>query len=149
MSVSFLLRIMQFISTTDAKDITALLSDTTHQILAIFKFDPAIVGFENKYHQRMTYNTVHRIIRVKKANLRFMTTKYINQNFKFKLDGSLEIAVLEILDFEIFLIDPYLFEKSIEYKLKYVYDEADYTALCGKKAEPDVLKYDDGLIESP
>lgn len=149
MKVSFLLRILEFISPTESMDITAILSDSTHKILSIFKFDPAIVDFENRYHQRMTYNTVNRIIHIKKANLKFMTIDSINKDFKLNLKGALDIVVLEILDFELFLIDEYRFVNSIESRLEFVYDDPEYDQLCRTKTNTEIFNYDDGLINSP
>ena len=50
-----------------------------------------------------------------------------------KSDGGLAIAVLEVLEFDIFFKDQYLFINSIENRLKYVYDDAEYNQLCGEK----------------
>lgn len=131
--VSFILRILKFTATTDSKDITAVLADSTHKIFAIFLFSPTIVDFENKYHHRMTYNTRSCLIRIHKANLKFMDNSTVKNCYGRKSDGGLAIAVLEVLEFDIFFKDQYLFINSIENRLKYVYDDAEYNQLCGKK----------------
>lgn len=149
LKITFLLRILEFIATIKSNDITAVLSDSTHKILAIFKFDSAIVDFENKNHQRMTCNTVNRVIHIKRANLKFIDIDYINMNFKLTLKGALDIVVLEILEFEVFLVDPFQFDRSTELKLKYLYDEPEYDNLCRRKPNINVFKYDNGLIDFP
>ncbi|CAX42569.1 telomerase subunit, putative [Candida dubliniensis CD36] len=143
--VSFVLRILKFTATTDSKDITAVLADSTHKIFAIFLFSPAIVDFENKYHHRMTYNTRSSVIRIHKANLRFMDQSTVNKCYNMKTNGNLAIAVLEILEFDIFLKDQYSFITSIENRLKYVYEDTRYDQLCREKMHRP--EYDDLMCD--
>ncbi|ODV81481.1 uncharacterized protein CANTADRAFT_3582 [Suhomyces tanzawaensis NRRL Y-17324] len=140
-----ILKINSFIKSTKTNDITAILSDSTHKVFAIFPFKPTIVNFENSYHQRITYHTLNCSIRIKKANLRFASRLEALENYE--VDVNMDLIILEILDLEIFQRDQVRADPSYERSLKFVYDEVGYRAKNGDQFGSDYEVEELGTME--
>lgn len=149
------LRIFKFTKTTPNGEISAILNDSTHKILAIFTRD-CIIKFESKYSQRLTYHTLHSLIIVRKANLRFALGRFIRESFgsigSIELLTGTEAVYLEILEIELFQRDPMDVDASHENKLKFVYGNDSYRTKFDKvnanveAMQPIVDLHYDGVI---
>ncbi|KAG7662940.1 EST3 [[Candida] subhashii] len=144
LKVSPILRICKFLRVTNKNDVTVILADSTHRILAYFPFIPTVVDFENKYCQRITYHTINNLIDIKRANLRFINTNDLERDYGFKESRNLSIAILEVLEFELYQRDPISFTSDVENKITFVYDDLRYEELCKSDVN---LQFDD-LMES-
>lgn len=127
-----LLRIFRFMKLTETHDLTAILADSTHKMLAIFPYKPTVRDFEIKYSQRLTYHTPNTLIVVRRANLRFVSPTEARRLFGMVMDGP-DTLVLEVLDLDMFLRDQVSLSVAVEKNLVFLYDDAEYRQLCGKR----------------
>lgn len=134
-----ILRILRFLKTTKSSDLTAILSDSTHTVIAIFPFDPAIINFEIRYKHRITYHTPNSLILIKQANLRFVNNVELTTEWGITIEDEIDVAVLEVLDLEIFQRDQIMLGVNIENNLQLIYYDKSYLNLCGKSRQRDSL----------
>lgn len=127
---SSILKIQKFLKVTDDNSITAVLSDSTHNIFAIFSYNPSIQNFENKYFQRITFHTTNCLILIKMADLEFVLKNSFEKNYNKAFDHDVDITILKILDFEIFQRDQVFLNDSIQTNLKFIYDDKLYMDMC-------------------
>lgn len=127
---SAILRIHQFLKVTSSGDITAILTDNKHKVLAKFRYDPAISGFENKYKQRITYNTVNSMITIRNCDLRFINKFELIHNYDKSFNSKFEVAVLDIFDCRIYQRDQVQFNFKFESSLKFIYEQNSYKQCC-------------------
>ncbi|RLV91010.1 Telomere replication protein EST3 [Spathaspora sp. JA1] len=133
LKISSILRICRFLKTTESHNITCILADSTHKILAYFPFKPTIVDFENKQCRRITYGTLNNLIDVKLANLRFVNETELQREYNITGVWGCDVVVLEIIEFDIFQSDRLKFTPEVENRFKFVYEENRYEQLCKKK----------------
>ncbi|KAK6458690.1 Shelterin complex subunit, TPP1/ACD-domain-containing protein [Scheffersomyces xylosifermentans] len=126
-----ILRIANFLQVTKNKDLTAVLSDSTHKILAIFPFKPTIINFEEKYQQRITFHTNNTLIHIKQANLRFVQKEDLSLAYDVRYSSYYDVIVLEILDLDIFQRDQIELIR-VTNSMTYLYDESSYIRFCGR-----------------
>lgn len=143
-----IVRIFQLLKKTNSNELTAVLNDSTHKMLAVFRRE-CIGEFEKKYSRRITKNTVHTLIHITRANLRFATLKQEIVEM-FGLSKQLEaitrladIVYLEILDIEIFTWEQLKVDGYHEQALSLVYENEEYQHKYGKKS---AATYLDGLV---
>lgn len=134
-----ILRILRFLKTTKSSDLTAILSDSTHTVIAIFPFDPAIINFEIRNKHRITYHTPNSLILIKQANLRFVNNVELTTEWGITIEDEIDVAVLEVLDLEIFQRDQIMLGVNIENNLQLIYYDKSYLNLCGKSRQRDSL----------
>lgn len=132
-----ILRILRFLKTTKSSDLTAILSDSTHTMIAIFPFDPTIINFEVRYKHRITYHTPNSLILIKQANLRFVNNVELTNEWGITIDDEIDVVVLEVLDLEIFQRDQIMFGVNIENNLQLIYYDKSYVNMCGKSRQRD------------
>ncbi|EGW31214.1 uncharacterized protein SPAPADRAFT_61793 [Spathaspora passalidarum NRRL Y-27907] len=135
LKISSILRICRFLKTTQSNNITAILADSTHKILAYFPFKPTIVEFENQHCKRITYGTTNNLIDVSRANLLFVNGSELQQDYDLTGSWDFDFVVLEVLEFNIFQSDQITFTLGVENSFKFVYDEPIYQRVC-KRREP-------------
>lgn len=127
------LRIFRFLQKTHLKDLTAILSDSTHKIYAVFPYE-AIRAFELKYKKRITLQTVNSLILVERADYIFVGSQRLLQDYGVRSEakgGSL--IVLKVNQVEIFLRDQIELGWVVSSKLKFVYDtEYEKMVSCDK-----------------
>lgn len=128
-----ILRIIRFLKTTDNNDLTTILADSTHYILAIFPYHPTIFNFEIKYKQRITFYTPNTLIKVKRANLKFINRNDLIQKYASQFDSTIDIAILEVLDFDFFQRDQVLLAVQFEKRLQFIYKSPKYINACSSK----------------
>lgn len=132
-----ILRVFKFTNTTEKGEISAILNESTHKILALFTRE-CILKFELKYNQRLTYHTLHSLIVVRKANLRFATAPFLRQCFGrvggLDLSPGTEVVYLEILEISFFNRDQLTVEATHENKLRFVYGDYDYRIKFGRES---------------
>lgn len=126
-----ILRISKFLKKTPANSLTCVLSDSTHQILAVFPFKPTVVAFENLYRQRITYHTVNCLVLIKQANLRFISRQTLAKDFEINVNNNVDLVILEVLDLRIFQRDQVPLSGHVENRLKFVYFDPRYVEVCG------------------
>lgn len=146
-----LLRVFNYIKTTKQGEISAVLHDSTHKILAVFSRE-CITKFEARYSQRLTFHTVHSLIIVRKCNLRFATASFLRESFgnigSLNAAPGTEIVYLEVLEIELFHRDQILVEATHENRLRFVYGHEEYQEKFGKtepKEQPDEIDSDGEL----
>lgn len=132
-----ILRIIRFLKTTKSSDLTAVLSDSSHTVVAVFPFHPTIIDFEIRYKHRITYHTQNSLIFIKQANLRFVNNLELLTDWGITIEDGIDVAVLEILDLEIFQRDQIILGVNIENSLQLVYYDRAYLSLCGKNRQKD------------
>lgn len=144
-----LVRVFKYISTTPQGELTAVLNESENKILALFTRE-CIVKFELEYSQRLTYNTVHSLIIIRRANLRFATVPMLRQSFGgvggLDLTAGTEVVYLEILEIEVFHRDQFVVEGGHENRLRFVYGDEDYRRKFGADITGPKLVY--GLDDS-
>lgn len=127
---SAILRINQFFKITKAGGITAVLSDSQHKILANFVFDTAIQRFENKYRQRITYQSINSLIMIKQADLKFISKFDLMHNYDKSFNSKQEVAILDVHECEIFQRDQVMFNFKYQNSLSFIYQDKSYIKAC-------------------
>lgn len=135
-----ILRILRFLKTTRDCDLTAILTDSTHKVIGIFPFSPTIIDFEVKYKQRITYHTLNSLVLIKQANLKFVNNVQLMNEWGVSIEDDIDVAVLEILDLEIFQRDQITLGINIENNLPLVYYDKSYLELCERRRPRDLTQ---------
>lgn len=147
-------RVFMYTNTTAKGEITAILNESSHKILALFTRE-CITKFESQYSQRLTSCPVHSLITIRRANLRFATGTFIRDNFRginIELERGTEAVYLEILEIEVFYQMAMTVEAIYENKLRYVYGDGEYREKFGKQSidnerlRRNVFALNDGMI---
>lgn len=134
-----LARILAFVETTPDNELIAIVNDSTHKIAVLFTHE-AIQRFEVCYGQRLTFKSVHSLVILRKASLKFINcrthTKFLRTLGKlpdYALKGC-SLMYLEVSEVTFFLRDQHSVPASLEKSLDFVYIDADYIArfLAGK-----------------
>lgn len=124
-----LLRVFKFISTTPTGELTVVFNESKSKILALLTRE-CIRKFEAKYSQRITYCSVHSLVVVKRANLRFATVNMLKKVFGgiggLDLTPTTEAVYLEVLELEFFHRSQFEVDGSLERRLKFVYGDPEY-----------------------
>lgn len=128
-----IVRVFKFLQTTNSNDITAIVSDSSHKMLAIFPFSPTIVDFEQKHQQRITFNSANCLFLINEANLRYINKFELATNFDSSFNSQKDVFVLEVLKCEVFQRDQVSFGATIDNLLKFVYVEYDYNKACSQQ----------------
>lgn len=131
-----ILRVFKYTNTTPKGEISAILNESSHKILALFTRE-CITKFESEYSQRLTSCPVHSLITIRRANLRFAACSFIRENFRginIGLARGTEAVYLEILEIEVFYRNAMTVEANFENKLRYVYSDSDYREKFGKES---------------
>ncbi|CCE83777.1 Piso0_004364 [Millerozyma farinosa CBS 7064] len=134
-SCNTILRIIRFLKTTDNNDLTSILADSTHYILAVFPYHPTIFNFEIKYKQRITFYTPNTLIKVKRANLKFINRNDLIQKYASQFDSTADIAILEVLDFDFFQRDQVSLAVQFEKRLQFIYKSPKYVHACSSRKQ--------------
>lgn len=108
--------------------VTVVLSDSTHRMFAVFPFEPTIVAFENRYCQPFTHHMQQCLIRVVQADLIFLSPSQVYEMFDVRT--GLALAVMKVLDFEIFQRDQVSFDVAVQKNLQDLYRDPHYVELC-------------------
>lgn len=143
-------RISQFLKKTGNSELGAVLNDGTHKLFALFTRQ-CIRDFERKYLRRLTRYTLHSLVIIKRANLRFARLKQeILGLFGFwkelnPIISEADVVYLEILEIKVFSWDQVRVSGYHENRLKLVYCEEKYRHKYGKRS---VRKDLDGLLLS-
>ncbi|OBA19807.1 hypothetical protein METBIDRAFT_18597, partial [Metschnikowia bicuspidata var. bicuspidata NRRL YB-4993] len=131
-----LVRIFVFFPVTTKGELVAIVNDSTHKITVVFTRD-SIRRFETRYGQRLTYKSVHRLIIIRQANLKFMD-KNTYMDFHHVLGnippGSLKgtpLIYLEVNEAEYFLRDAHTVPASAESTLRFVYTAPEFQMMFG------------------
>lgn len=126
-----LVRILSFTGTTPGGELVALVNDSTHKIAVLFTRE-AIRKFETRYCQRLTFHSVHTLITIRQANLKFITGKTHPMFFRAlggitpsSLKGN-SLLYLEVNELQFFLRDAHSVSASADKMLKFVYLEPEY-----------------------
>lgn len=127
-----ILRIFRFTKLTEGLDLTAILADSTHKMLAIFPYRPTVRDFELKNSQRLTYHTANALVVIRRANLRFVSSQEARSLFGMVMDGPATL-VLEVMALDMFLRDQVSLSVAVEKRLVFLYDDPVYRLLCGKR----------------
>lgn len=126
------LRIFKFLKITESHDLTLILSDSHHKILARV-LQSAIFNFELKYSYRITYQTLNSLVILRKTALIFVNKFDLAKDFDYEEDTSTNTIVLDILDLDIFQRDQVQLAPHIELGLKFLYNEDNYRRVCLRK----------------
>lgn len=125
-----IVRVFRLLKTTDQKALTAIISDARHTMFAKFPYNPTIVNFEQLYRQRITYMTAGCLFLIKKARLRFATKDEVKQDFDFHISPNIDVVILDIEDFSVFLRDQAILPHEVVAKTNMVYYDKEYYSLC-------------------
>lgn len=128
-----IVRIYQYLKTTPSRSLTAIVSDATHLILALFPYEPTVVKYEQHYRHRLTYMTEGCLFHITKANLRFATAQEVLDDFDYSISSNIQVVVMEIQDFKVFLRDQAILPYEAIANVKMIYYDRDYYDLCGPK----------------
>lgn len=127
-----IIRVYRYLKTTDQLALTAIVSDTRHLIFAKFPYDPTIIKFEQLYRQRLTYMTAGCLFVIKQAKLRFAKPGEVAKDFDFSISPNIQIVILEIDDFTVFLRDQAILPHEALSKVNMIYYDREYYDLCGR-----------------
>lgn len=139
--VTPILRIFKFLKISNSYGITAILADSKHQILAHFPLLPTVTSFENKYRQRITYETTHCLILLRKVNLVFISKQELKDDYGLYFGDDIDVISLQVLDLDIFGRDKVVLGQGIERNLKFLYDDEDYKKVC-RTGNANTFSYD-------
>lgn len=138
-----ILRIFQFLKITEDDGMSAILNDSSHKILCKFTYK-CCKQFERLYRQRITFQTLHCLILLETAHLKFIDKVDLNRDFD-TFNGNFDVIILEIDHCTIFNHDRTDLPINIEKSLKFIYDELPYKNACGPRYVSDS---DDDEIKS-
>ncbi|CAH6720423.1 telomere replication protein Est3p [[Candida] jaroonii] len=142
-----ILRIFQFLKITKDDGMSAILNDSSHKILCKFTYK-CCKEFERIYRQRITFQTLHCLLLINTAHLRFIDKSDLNRDFD-TFNVNFDVIVLEVNDCTIFNHDRTDLPLSVEKSLKFIYDESPYKTACGPRHINDEDNYsDDDEIKS-
>ncbi|WPK23473.1 hypothetical protein PUMCH_000714 [Australozyma saopauloensis] len=137
-----LIRILSFVSTTSTGEILVIVHDATHKILARLS-RKAILKFEQVYGQRITFETINRLMIFRQADLRFVgdaespefgrALSYLG--VKYSQGSSLALVFLDVQEIDFFVRDLISVSGAADNLLVLVYRDREYVSrFCLKNA---------------
>lgn len=115
---SFVLRLVEFGDLTCKGDITAILSDATHKLCAIF---PSKSIFDNIANNGalplQDPYSINNYISISKSNLKFVLHEFIKSHFKSQLnyiDSKVRYCVLQVLEYKFMYSVEFLMSSRVE-----------------------------------
>lgn len=112
-----------------SNDMNAIVCDGSHHMFVTVPFQPAIVAFELRYQQRITYETVNTHMIVRKARLRFARAQELVKGFRSKSVAGMAMVIMEIAELEFFLRDKF---ESVGSDKPFIYETSAYVNVCGR-----------------
>lgn len=127
-----LVRILAFSSTTDLGEVIAIVHDAGHKIIARLT-RRAVIRFEQSYGQRITFETVNRLIILRQASLKFIG--HADRAIFARALASLGISsvsvpavYLEVDEMEFYVRDRLLVSGFADNTLVSIYKDPSYTS---------------------
>lgn len=153
--VTPLVRLYAFTKVTEGGGVVALVNDSTHLMIVLFTQE-AVIGFENRYGQRLTYETANRLVILRRANLclvdKFKDFHLYAQAFQglnWRVIRDNEMCYLEAQDVEIFLHDEVKASAAFERQLRPVYCEREYAEVFRRDFDAGLDEDSDGIVSDP
>lgn len=145
-----LVRVLSFASTAASGEIVVVFNDASHKIMARLTRE-AIIRFEQSHGQRITFETLNRLMIIRKADLRFVE-KMNRVDFLSVMAtlGGCQVATvfLDIFELDYYVRDRVLVSDFADNSLQPVYDDTEYIKRFGRRHRGHVLLKidDDGMI---
>lgn len=150
-----LLRVFSFTKATETGELTAVLNDASHKILALFTRS-CIQEFESRYAQRITFHTTNSIFLVKKAHLRFITLRDLRHKFGvvngLRVQSDVSLVYLEVAEVEFFHREQAKVASIAENTLRFIYADEKYKKKLSqanadsKQMSQFASEWEDGMI---
>lgn len=150
-----ILRLFSFTKSTASGELTAVLNDASHKVLALFS-RKCIQDFESRYAQRITYDTINSLFLVKRALLRFITLRELRHKFGvvngLRVSSDVALVYLEVTDVEFFHREQAKVASLAENTLRFIYADENYKEKLGQTNANDeklgrfAFEWQEGLV---